>query len=29
MLMGDRVIIRPIEKGYFELFYSWIQAKNV
>ena len=28
MLIGDRVIIRPIEKGDFELFYSWIQNQK-
>ena len=28
MLNGDNVIIRPIEKGDFELFYSWIQNQK-
>lgn len=28
MLKGDNVKIRPIEKGDFELFYSWIQDQK-
>ncbi|MGK0468977.1 GNAT family N-acetyltransferase [Clostridium sp.] len=28
MLNGNTVIIRPIEKGDFELFYSWIQSQK-
>lgn len=28
MLIGDNVIIRPIEKGDLELFYSWIQDQK-
>lgn len=28
MLKGDNVIIRPIERGDFELFYSWIQNQK-
>lgn len=28
MLEGDNVIIRPIEKGDFEIFYLWIQSQK-
>jgi hypothetical protein len=28
MLKGDNILIRPIEKSDFELFYSWIQDEK-